>query len=1146
MKNYVLSRELYLFFPQSKYLLIMKLIVGFLLCMVFQLQASSLAQTVTIEKKEMAFVDLLREIKRQTGYTVICNSDVVRNTGTSNVQLKNMPLEKALDLLLAPKNLSYYMEGESIVVNRKRQMGNTRPSRTFNSAVNQENLITGLVTDVAKQPLAGVTVAVKGKSTLSTSTDVNGRFVLNVPKGETLQVTLIGYITKEFVVVDQRDITVVMEEDLEGIEEVVVVGFGQQKKESMVSSVATVKGTQLRMPNRNLMNNLAGQLPGVIAVQRSGEPGYDNSEFFIRGVSSFAGNTSPLVLVDGVPRSMNDVEPDEIETFSLLKDAAATAVYGSEGANGVVLITTKRGRIQKAQITYRGEASRLTPTRTPRYASAYDYLSLYNEAYRNEGRVPIYSDEVLDKYASGEDPDLYPNTNWWNLLIRDHTYNTRHTLNFRGGTEKARYFVSGAYFKESGLFKVNPDYNNNPGLDRYNLRSNIDIDISKSTLLRVDLSGQYLSQSLAMSGTDAIFERISRIPPHLFPAIYSDGTIAQHPSLTNNRTSPYVYMVESGYKKTWRTFIQSRVDLEQKLDVLTPGLKMRGAVSYDFNSSFFHSRARTPETKFATGRDEAGNLIFKTITNESPFGEPNESSNANKKIYLESAINYDRTFDRHVVGGMLLYYQKETQNHDEALAYRKQAYVGRATYNFDNRYSLEANFGVTGSEQFSEGYRYGFFPAVGLAWNLANEPYFPESIKPVVSNFKLRGSIGRTGNDATGGDRFLYRPTFSNSTGYSLGIGSTGALNSVSGGGLVEGRFTAPGISWEIELKRNYGIDVSLWNNKIGLQVDYFNNHRTDILLQRRTVSDVVGFRQAPWQNFGEVSNKGVDASLNFNHTIGDVSFSARGNFTFARNKILEYDEIPQIHPWMNITGTRLKAANGYLIAERLFTDDDFNITSDGAGNLVYNRKEGIANQTWVPTLMPGDIKYTDLNEDGIVNDLDRVKDVAEPLIPEIIYGFGLNAEYKGFYLSTFFQGAGNVSVDLNNQANAFMPFHWGIEESNVRQEIVENRWTEGNPSQDAFFPRLRVTNMGNTNTLSTWWLRDGSFLRLKNVEFGYVFDTDRFGKGYMKAARLYVMGNNIALWDHVKMYDPELGSSAGGTRYPLPSTWTVGLEVTF
>lgn len=1108
------------------------------LILVFSLggYASGNAQEVTLNVKNKTLKEVFAEIRKQTDYHFLYDETVISKFAPVSITVKSQPVDKVLTKLLDERKISYEKQGNTILLLNK------HPVKRHTSRADVE--VSGIVTDSSGTVLQGVSIVVKEHPQIGTSTDINGRFILVVPEQSTLLFRYIGYISQELEVSAGTNLEIIMLPDATGLEEVVVIGFGQQKKESLVSSVSSVKGEQLRMPTRSLSNNLAGQIPGLIAVQRSGEPGYDDAEFWIRGVSSFAGGTRPLVLVDGVPRNMNDIEPDEIETFTLLKDAAATSVYGSEGANGVILITSKRGKVQRTAISYRGEVSRLTPTRVPRLANSFDYLSLYNEALRNEGKPPVYSDEVLAKYASGEDSDLYPNSNWWDILMKDHTYNTRHTLNFRGGNERARFFVSGAYFGESGLYKVNNEFNNNAGLNRYNLRSNVDIDVTKSTLLRIDLSGQYLETNNARNASNAIFERISRIPPHLFPAIYSDGTLAEHPSYTGNKRNPYNYLTETGYRKQWRTGIQSRVDLEQKLDWIAQGLKIRGAASYDANTLYEMSRTKVPDAYFAEGRDEEGNLIFRKITNYEPFGEPAESSSGDKNIYLETSLNFDRTFANHTVNAMALYYQKEQQLHNEALAFRKQAYVGRLAYSFDNRYSIEANFGVTGSEQFAAGYRYGFFPAVGVAWNLANEPYFPESLQHVVNSFKLRASIGRTGNDNTGGSRFMYRPTFANGDGYSLGIGSTGAINGINGNGLVEGRFAAPSLSWEIELKRNYGIDVALWNGQVTLQADYFDNLRTDILLQRRTVSEVAGFRQAPWQNYGKVENKGIDGSINVNKQIGEVTLGVRGNVTFARNKILEYDEIPQAHEWMSVTGKRLNALSNLLVAERLFTDDDFHITTDDSGNAVYELKDGIARQTYVSQVMPGDIKYVDLNNDGVIDDFDRVRDSHHPLIPELMYGFGVSVGYKGFYFNGFFQGAGNVSVNLNNQANAFMPFHWGIEESNVRQEIVESRWTPEDPSQNVFFPRLRVTEMANTNTASTWWVRDGSFIRLKNVELGYSLNKPLFAQR-IQAARLYLMGQNVALWDKVKMYDPEIGNSAGGTRYPIPSIWTFGLEFT-
>ena len=1136
----------------NRLLLIMKLIALLVSINITMVMGDGLAQTITLQVKDISLVEAMRSIQKQSGHSYFLKGKELANIRV-NADIKDLELSEAMSLLLQEKPADWVLEDGTIVIRPSIvEQVSIRPERKVKKTEveEQERTITGKVTDAFDDtPISGVSVLVAGTS-YGTTTDDDGIYELLANEGDSLIFTYVGYDSQKIEVTKVKIINVRLSEDSESLDEIVVVGFGQQKKESLVSSVASISGEELRAPVGKLSNAFAGQVPGLISVQRSGEPGADAAEFWIRGMSSFAGGTSPLVLVDGVPRSMNDIEPDEIESFTVLKDAAATAVYGAQGANGVVLITSKRGKIQKAMISYRGEASRLTPTRRPRYANSYDYLSLYNEALRNEGEETEFSDDVLELYRTGEDPDLYPSVDWWNTLINDYTHNTRHTLNFRGGTERARYFVSGAYFSESGYFKSNSEYDNNARLNRYNLRSNIDIDITDNTLMRVDFSGQYLTQNRSRQTSQDIFNRISRIPPYIIPAVYSDGTFAQHPSVTNNRQNPWVYLTETGYQKTYRSFIQSSVHLEQKLDFITPGLKARGLISYDSDNNYFTSRTKNPPTYYATGRDEDGSLTYTQIQNEVKFADPASSNNSVKKIYMEAAVDYERNFGAHTITGLLLFNRQHRQLHNQALAYRKESYVGRTTYNYDNRYAVEFNFGLTGSEQFAKGHRYGFFPAVGLAWNVSNEPYFPSVLENTISNLRFRASIGRTGNDETGGARFLFRPTFSDAGSYAWGIGSTGATNSLSG--LVENRFESPSISWEIEDKRNLGIDLALWNNRIDISFDYFNDERTSILLQRRTVLNVAGFRQAPWQNYGIVHNKGVDGNVNFTHVIGDFTLSSKATITYARNKIIEYDELPPPFDWMKRTGKRL--VNQYsssqlpLIAERLFAEDDFDISYDGAGNKQYTLKEGIVGSPWAPQTFPGDIKYMDINGDGIIDDNDRVYDPEgyHPQIPEMVYGFGFGLDYKGLYFNAFFQGAANVTVNLNHTSASFMPFHWGLIESNVRQEIVEDRWTEDNPNPNAFFPRLRVTNMGNNNTHSTFWYRNGNFLRFKNLELGYNLNEKIAEKWGITASRIYLMGHNIHVWDQVKIYDPETGNSDGGTRYPLSRTWTLGLEITF
>lgn len=1005
----------------------------------------------------------------------------------------------------------------------------------------------GTVTDTSGAPIEFVSVTIKGTNK-GVVTQADGGYTIQVPRDSTLVFSFVGYQTVEIVKpADEVDITMMPVYSSAG-DEIVIVGYGMQKKESVVSAISSVKGEDLRMPGRSLTNNLAGHVSGLIAIQRNGEPGYDNSEFWIRGISTFAGGSSPLVLVDGVPRSINDIEPDEIETFSVLKDAAATAVYGAEGANGVVIITSKRGAARPPVISFRTEHSLNKPTRLPKFVNSAEYMELFNEALNNDGQAGIFSDSLINLYASNADRDLYPNVDWIDVMLRDYTHSHRYTLNVRGGTDRARYFVSGAYYNENGLFVDDPanKYNNNIGVNRYNLRSNIDLDVSKTTLVSVDLSGQYLTTNYPGTGTANIFRQMLITPPNVFPPTYSDGTISTFPKERDaNMKNPYNLLVNTGYAKEWRSGIQSSVKVDQKLNFITSGLSYKALISYDYDGNFVSRRNYNPSRYYAVSRDDDGNLIYeKTFSGSEDLSDPTQSSSAVKRIYFENSMNYQRKFNKHNVGGMVLYMQKETQYHNEPLAYRKQGLVGRATYSFANKYFFEGNFGYTGSETFAKGHRFGFFPAVGLSYLISNEDFYPEELRDVVSQLKIRASIGKTGNDNTGGARFLYRPTFGFGAGsFSQGITSGGATNGY-GGGVIEGRFDAPFLSWEIENKRNVGIDLSLFNNKINIVGDYFNDERTGILLQRRTIPASVGFKQSPWQNFGKVKSWGFDGSLDARHSFSnDLRVSLRGTFTFARNKVTEYDELPQKYPWMAVTGTRV-SENTLYIAERLYTEDDFYVTENSNGTKSYELKPHLPVPTLGGILGPGDIKYVDLNGDGKIDAFDRKRGVGNPFNPEIVYGFGLNFEYKNFYVSLFFQGVANSSVILGN-STGWMPFAWGWDQSNYRTFALD-RYSEDN--LNPFMPRLHASNTAGANNAvnSTWWLRNGSFLRFKNAEIGYNLPSDLLNRYKIKTARFYLMGHNLAIWDHIKFWDPETGNSNAGNTYPNNRTFTAGLEMSF
>ena len=1104
---------------------------------------------INLSFKNETLENVIKEIAKQANVRIIYSYDQVDSSKRINANIQTTDIQKALETVLGD-DYAFKQEGNYITIVEKK-------ASFVPQATQQKKRVSGLLTDGNGDPLIGVTVTVKGSNKGITS-DMDGKYTLeNVKNGDVLEYRYIGFVTEERIYKGERTINIRMMEASVGLDDVVVIGYGQQKKESVVSSINTIGPAELAIKQRNLKNTLAGQIAGVIAIQRSREPGNDASAFFIRGQSSYAGGVNPLVLVDGIPRSMDDIDVDEIESFTVLKDAAATAVYGAEGANGVVLITSKRGKVQKTQVNFSAQYSIVTPTRMPETLNSYDYMSMYNEAVWNtkgnpdlENYIPHYSTELLEKYRNGEDPDLYPSVDWFDLL-KKHTQSQRYTINFRGGSDKVRYFASGSYYKEDGIFESNSTekYNANIGLQRFNLRSNIDMDLSKSTLLSIDMSGQYTMKNQPGFSSDDIFAKIAGFPVHVIPMSYSDGTASDH--YNNGKGTdyqPYNMLNHSGYMKTWSAFLQTKVTLKQKLDFITKGLSVRGTVSFDADFYSTMKRDMKPESFYAEGRNEDGSLKKKKMKDESPLSNPsNNGTNGVKKIYLEAALDYNRTFNKvHNVTGTLLYMQKETQWQNrkdlQLLPYRKQSVVARATYGYDNRYMIEASAGMTGSENFSDGNRWGIFPAVGVAWYVSHER-FMEGISDYISKLKLRASYGITGNDEIGAsNRFPYHGSINTKVdGYNFGLvpGLGGyATNYLTG--VVEGNFALPGLSWEIEKKLNIGIDLGLFNGRVDLSADYFFNRRSDILLQRKTVSQVTGFRNMPFQNFGIVDNRGIDASLVLKQRIGQVSLSARGNITYAKNKIKEYDEEPQRFDYQNYTGNSIGDDMLY-IADGLYTPDDFDITTAANGAQTYRLKEGMP----VPAALvaPGDIKYKDLNEDGVINGYDRTyKHGFYNDLPEIVYGFGLNAEWKGFFAGVFFQGAAHSSMSVL----ASMPFAYGVDSGSVRQE-VSNHWRASDPyNQNVLYPRLHDSHFAHNTLPSTWWQRDAGFLRLKNIEIGYEFNEKALRALRLKNLRLYLQGNNIAVWDNIKFWDPELGGDNLGAKYPLSSNYTIGIEVTF
>ena len=683
-------------------------LILFLCLFCVQVFAQSGTEKINVNFKNIPLKEALPMIEKAApGWLFSYDATAVDLSQKVSLTANGKELRLAMRDLVASTNLEFTLDGNRIVlkVNDNKVIAKKGAAKK----------VSGLVKDENGEPVIGATVLIKG-TVNGVVTDIDGKYSIQTHVGDLLEFSYIGYNSVEQRVKDKGVINVTLAESNVKLDDVVVVGYGTQKKESVSSSVNTVKPAEFAVPARNLSTMLAGQVAGVIAIQRSGEPGNDDASFWIRGQSSYAGGTSPLVLVDGVPRSMNDIDTDEIETFTVLKDAAATAVYGSEGANGVVLITTKRGRAQKTIVSFNAQYSVATPTRMPELMPSYDYLSMWNEASWNEAGNPDwdnylatnapYSAETLAKYRSGEDTDLYPNSIWTDLLS-NHTQNQRYTINFRGGSEKTKFFVSGAFYDEKGIFKSNPleDYDANIGLKRYNLRSNVDMDITKTTKLSVDMSGQYKTQNNPGNSSDQIWKHIVLFPTHLVPFTWSDGTAAAIESDADGRYNPYTLLNYSGYSKTWSAALQTKATLKQKLDFITQGLSIQGSISFDANFSSGMKRSMSPD-KYSLVSKEDGVLNKKLISTGSPLSDVGYSSSAGtKKIYIEAQLNYARTFNKlHDVTGLLVYNQKETQYQGSnsvggltLLPYRKQSVVARATYAFDGRYVIEGSFGMTGS-----------------------------------------------------------------------------------------------------------------------------------------------------------------------------------------------------------------------------------------------------------------------------------------------------------------------------------------------------------------------------------------------------------------------------------------------------------------
>ncbi|HVW59668.1 MAG TPA: TonB-dependent receptor [Puia sp.] len=1026
--------------------------------------------------------------------------------------------------------------------------------------------LSGRVTDDKGMAMPGVSVSIK-HTQAGTSTGKDGNYTLRTAeRRDTLVFTFVGYIQQEVPIAGRKRIDIILLEKKNDLDEAVVVAYGQQKKESLVSSITTISPKEIKGPTSNLTTMLAGRISGLISYQRSGEPGADNASFFIRGITSFgSGKLDPLILIDGMESSVTTLarlQPDDIAGFSILKDAAASSLYGARGANGVILVTTKSGKAGDTRMNVRFENSISTNTQNFRLADNISYMKLSNEAALTRNPIaPLpYTQNKIDHTIARDNPLLYPNNDWIGALIKDYTSNQRLNLNISGGVNRAQYYVAITANKDNGILKEQKAsaVDNNINLRSYQIRGNINVKLTPTTEAILRTSGDFddytgpsgggfdFNAMAPTTGGSAIFASALNANPVLFPATFPASALpgVRHPLFGNAPrgqngevyANPFAQMV-SGYQQYNTSLLNIQLELKQDLKFITQGLSARGMVYTKRYSYFNMNRHYTPFFYAASPSltDPKGYIL--TLLNESTATEylsydPSEGQKVvNTTTYAELAINYNRTFNRvHNISGLLIGIQRNYLNANagdlqSSLPFRNQGVSGRFTYGYDNRYLLEANFGYNGSERFAKNNRFGFFPSIGVAWNVHNEKFFGNWSGP-VTKLKFRATTGLAGNDQIGnaGDRFFYLSNVSLSDGnYSSYFGDN---YSYYRPGVSISRYANNEITWEKSRKDNLGMDLTLWNS-LNVIVDVYHERRTNILMQRAYIPTTMGLTAPVSANVGVAEGKGVDVAVDYNKTFGKAWLQVRGTFTYAASNLLvnEEPEYPSNMKYLSRVGQSLNEAYG-LVAERLFVDDED----------VKNSPK----QTFGET-RGGDIKYRDLNGDGQITGLDMINGLGYPTTPEIIYGFGFSFGFSNFDISTFFQGSARSSLFID--PSKISPFVAdGGYQHGLLKVIAEDHWSEDHRNLYAFWPRLGLTQNNNNNQSSNWWMRNGAFLRMKSAEVGYNVKERTLKRYHLSGLRFYLNGTNLLLISAFKLWDPEQGGN--GLNYPVQKVFNMGVNI--
>jgi TonB-linked SusC/RagA family outer membrane protein len=1148
----------------KKFLLVMKIttFILFLACM--HANATAFSQNITFKKNDASLKQVFNEINKQTGYNLFWSPKSIKGIPKINVNLQNVSVEEALRRSLNKSGLSFTIEGKSVIIKEIPALVSIMQP----AAVAEIITISGTVKDAKGVVIPGVNISVANDPKKGTVTDNNGKFILDVNSNAVIKVSYVGFVPQTLTVTaSNRIFNIVLVEDVSTVEEVVITAYGKrERKEAIVGSVTTIRPSEIKIPASNLTTALAGQAAGIIAFQGTGQPGQDNAQFFIRGVTTFGYKVDPLILIDNIELTTNDLarlQVDDIASFSILKDASATALYGARGANGVILVATKQGKIGKPQVSFRLENSISQNTQSLKIADPITYMNLYNEATLSRDPyqpTPFDQDKIINTENTiakgpGYNPYVYPAVDWLDLLLKKRTSTQRSNLSFSGGTPFARYYVAGSYNVDHGNLKEDPANNNNNNIkfSNYQLRSNVNLNITKTTEAVLRFSGTFSDYSGPLTTDGSFNSDIYKIALHTSPVLFPAYFPADEANVNTKHilygapadqgvpyNNPYALLLR-GHKTSSESRVLAQIELNQGLEFITKGLNFHGIFSTNRYSYFDSNLASKPFYYNIGSYDKAKDIYALTWLNQKP-GDAIEyleyfpgTPTISNQLYIQGNFDYSRQFGNHNISATTVLTRQQTVYSNagqliDALPHRNMGIAGRLSYNYKAKYFVEGNFGYNGSERFSTEHRYGFFPTIGAGWVISNEKFF-EPLLNVINRLKIRGSYGLVGNDAISDRRFFY------ASNVNLNGGAYAAFGANAGyarNGATILNYADPNVTWETSKQANIAMEMTLFKN-LNIVAEFYNYNRYNILQRRTYIPSSSGLEADIYANLGKANSKGIDLSADYKKSIGSSwLISGRGNFTLAVDKYTYYEEPKYAESYRQFVGQPIRIGYGY-IADRLFVDD----AEAAASPTQIFSTTGVAPKG-------GDIKYRDLNGDGLIDNRDQTF-IGYPQVPEIVYGYGLSVQYKAFDLSAFFQGQARVSFFVNpNQVSPFVQSTESYVYGNTQllQEFADNHWSEEHQDLYATYPRLGTTRNIIENNLqqSTWWLRNGSFMRLKSAEIGYTLPSTISKKLRLRSLRVYANGLNLITWSSFKLWDPELGGN--GFNYPIQKVYNIGLNI--